>query len=142
VSEYVISTNIILDKPHPKSGRIYLSEDIQLLLSNELFRYRLYHDRIFGAFGENWGAGAVIPFSKVTHVVRDIFVADNNTLSCKIKPLSTRAGKELRELLIKIEDEEVDYLAKFIIIGTQHEKDIVRVTDIRYVHLQEAEDEL
>lgn len=142
MSEYIISTNIVLDQPHPRSGRVYLSEDVQLLLSNDLFRYRLYHDRIFGSYGSKWGAGAVIPFSKVTHVVRDIFIDNGNTLSCKIKPLNTRSGRELKELLKRIAEHAPEYVAKFIIVGTQQEKDIVRVTDIKYVHLQEVDDEV
>lgn len=133
MSEHVVYTRFVLDQPHPKSGNIYTSANISGLLNEESFQDRLQNGRIYGSVGGKELIKETITYEKVTHVVKNVFVTENNEVAVLIRTLSKPSGDYLDQ---KLSEEPDRYIAQFVIMGSRNEDKVVTVEDIRHVHIQ------
>lgn len=133
MQEHVVRTRFVLDKPHPKSGNIYTSENIKGLLGEESFQDRLHSNRIYGSVGGKELIKEMITYDKVTHVVKNVFVTPDNEVAVLIRTLNKPSGDYLDK---KLTEEPDRYIAQFVIMGSQDENKVVTIEDIRHIHIQ------
>lgn len=133
MAEHIIYTRFVLDQPHPKSGNVYTTNNFNELLVEESFQDRLHNNRIYGSVGGKELIKEVITYDKVTHVVKDIFVTENNEVAVLIRTLNKPLGNYLSD---KLSEEPDRYIAQFVIMGSKNQNQVIMVDDIKYVHIQ------
>jgi len=134
VSRFRVHTNIPLDFPANRSGKIYASNNIREIFQRQEFRERIEQGALFGTYNY---PKLEFPKTRISHVVRDAFISDDMEIMFEIETLRNKGGRELARLL---EQSEFSALAKMVarlskvVVGGK-----IEVIDIPFVHMVKHE---
>lgn len=134
MSRFRVHTNIALDYPANKSGKIYTSENIRSLFESPEFRAKIERCEIYGTFNYPM---IDFPKNRISHVVRDAYISDDEEIMFQIETLDNEEGRSLNELLSSSEysvlAKMVAKLSKVVVDGK------LQVLDIKHVHMVKYE---